>query len=47
MLILGDSLSYGTGAKDGEYYPTLLASEAKACSDLLYFLLDQSLLQLP
>ena len=25
VLILGDSLSYGTGAKDGEDYPTLLA----------------------
>lgn len=26
MLILGDSLSYGTGANQGEDYPTLLAS---------------------
>ena len=25
VLVLGDSLSYGTGAKDGEDYPTLLA----------------------
>ena len=25
VLILGDSLSYGTGAKEGEDYPTLLA----------------------
>lgn len=46
MLILGDSLSYARGANDGEDYPTLLASLAKACYDLLY-LLDQSLLKLP
>lgn len=26
VLILGDSLSYGTGAKEGEDYPTLLAA---------------------
>jgi hypothetical protein len=46
VLILGDSLSDGRGANDGKDYPTLLASLAKACSDLLY-LLDQLLLQIP